>query len=85
MTVPPTAPPAVLRTVPPPTSSAEPAASSAFELLDPHVRRWVYDSAWTTLRDAQEAAIPLILPGELDVLVSAATAGGKTEAAFLAL
>ncbi|HVA60950.1 MAG TPA: DEAD/DEAH box helicase [Mycobacteriales bacterium] len=58
-------------------------ASTAFDQLAVHVRRWVYDEAWTGLRDAQEAAIPLILGGRHDVLISAATAGGKTEAAFL--
>lgn len=58
-------------------------ASTAFEMLAVHVRRWVYVEAWTGLRDAQEAAIPLILNGQHDVLISAATAGGKTEAAFL--
>nr|WP_246394528.1 DEAD/DEAH box helicase [Microbulbifer rhizosphaerae] len=35
------------------------------------------------MRDAQEAAIPLVLQAEHDVIVAAATASGKTEAAFL--
>ncbi len=52
-------------------------------MLAPAVRRWVYDQQWTALRDAQEAAIPLVLSGEVDVIVAAATAAGKTEAAFL--
>ena len=65
------------------TSSTGSGASTAFDHLAAHVRRWVYDEAWTGLRDAQEAAIPLILGGRQDVLISAATAGGKTEAAFL--
>ncbi len=66
------------------TTPAAPAQwSSAFAQLSPGVPRWVYDASWTGLRDAQEAAIPLLLGADRDVLISAATAGGKTEAAFL--
>lgn len=57
--------------------------STAFELLSPAVQRWVYDAGWPGLRDAQEQAIPLLLARDRDVLISAATASGKTEAAFL--
>ncbi len=57
---------------------------SAFELLAAPVRRWVGDQGWTQLRDVQERAIPAILAGG-DVVVSARTAAGKTEAAFLPL
>jgi ATP-dependent helicase Lhr and Lhr-like helicase len=57
--------------------------SSAFDLLAPQVRRWVYDQGWATLRDAQEAAIPVLLTGTDDVVIAAATAVGKTEAVFL--
>ena len=59
------------------------AASRAFDLLAEPVRKWVYDQGWQTLRDAQEAAIPLLLEGAADVIIAAATAAGKTEAAFL--
>jgi ATP-dependent helicase Lhr and Lhr-like helicase len=38
---------------------------------------------WTSLRDAQERAIPVLLEAQQDVIISAATASGKTEAAFL--
>lgn len=64
------------------SSSALP-PSSAFDLLAPQIRRWVYDQGWATLRDAQEAAIPMLLTGTDDVIIAAATASGKTEAAFL--
>jgi ATP-dependent Lhr-like helicase len=37
------------------------------------------------LREAQAAALPLLLDGERDVVIAAATASGKTEAAFLPL
>ena len=59
------------------------AASRAFDLLAEPVRRWVYDQRWQSLRDAQEAAIPVLLAGTADVIIAAATAAGKTEAAFL--
>ena len=68
---------------PPSASSGPPAASRAFDLLAAPVRRWVYDQGWQTLRDAQEAAIPVLLAGTDDVIIAAATAAGKTEAAFL--
>ena len=58
-------------------------ASRAFGLLAEPVRRWVYDQGWQSLRDAQEAAIPVLLEGTTDVIIAAATAAGKTEAAFL--
>ena len=68
----------------PPSASSSPAtASQAFDRLAAPVRRWVYDQGWQTLRDAQEAAIPVLLAGTDDVIVAAATAAGKTEAAFL--
>lgn len=58
-------------------------ASQTFGLLAEPVRRWVYDQGWQSLRDAQEAAIPVLLAGTADVIIAAATAAGKTEAAFL--
>ena len=57
--------------------------SAAFEQLHPEVRRWIWRTGWTALRDVQEQAIPTILAGETDVVIAAATASGKTEAAFL--
>ena len=59
------------------------AGASAFSQLHPSIQRWVYRQGWTELRDAQARAVPLIVPGERDVIISAATAAGKTEAAFL--
>src|SRR3546814_4003795 len=57
--------------------------SSSFYQLDERIQRFLWIEGWESLRDAQELAIPLILGGERDVIVSAATASGKTEAAFL--
>lgn len=57
--------------------------SSSFSLLDERIQRWIRQSGWSELKDAQEQAIPVILEGEKDVIIAAATASGKTEAAFL--
>ena len=57
--------------------------SSAYDSLDPRVRKWVYKQGWSTLRPLQESAIPAILARDQDVLISASTAAGKTEAFFL--
>ena len=64
-------------------SSSEP--SRGFDLLAEPVRRWIWNKGWQSLRDIQERAIPLLVNGEDDVIIAAATAGGKTEAAFLPL
>ena len=57
--------------------------SAAFGRLHPAMQRWVYEQGWTSLHDAQERAIGPVLAGERDVIIAAATAAGKTEAAFL--
>lgn len=58
-------------------------SSTSFHLLDERIQRFIWAEGWEALRDAQEAAIPLILKADRDVIVAAATAAGKTEAAFL--
>jgi ATP-dependent Lhr-like helicase len=65
-----------------PVSSSAPKASN-LERLDERIQRWVWQKGWTGLRDAQEAAIPILLQADQDVIIAAATASGKTEAAFL--
>lgn len=65
----------------PPSSSER--ESAAFHLLDPRIQRWIWHKGWTELKDAQEHAIPLLISPERDVIIAAATASGKTEAAFL--
>jgi len=57
--------------------------SSHLTLLDERIQRWVWEQGWTSLRDAQEEAIPILLGHNKDVIIAAATASGKTEAAFL--
>ncbi len=58
-------------------------ASSSFDRLHPRVQRWVWRQGWTELRDLQERTVPAVLAGDHDVILAAATASGKTEAAFL--
>ena len=54
-----------------------------FGLLHPAVQRWIRQKGWTSLRDIQAQAIDVLLRGTGDLLIAAATASGKTEAAFL--
>jgi ATP-dependent helicase Lhr and Lhr-like helicase len=56
---------------------------TAFDSLHEKVRRWIWQQGWEGLRDVQERSIPILLGGERDLVIMAATAGGKTEAAFL--
>ncbi len=56
---------------------------TSFDRLHPLVRRWIRNQGWAELRDVQDRAIPALLQADDDVLIAAATAGGKTEAAFL--
>ena len=70
-------------TILPASSSDSPVA--AFESLARPIQRWIRDKGWTNLRPVQAEAISAILGGGNDVIVTAATAGGKTEAAFLPL
>ena len=63
--------------------SSPPSPSKAFDRLHPEVQRWIWEKKWQALRDIQDRAILAILDGKGDVLISASTAAGKTEAAFL--
>jgi len=65
-----------------PHSSSESQPSNLC-LLEERIQRWVWSKGWTGLRDAQERAIPVLLEAQRDVIISAVTASGKTEAAFL--
>ena len=57
--------------------------SAAFDRLHERVRAWVHRQGWTSLRDIQEHAVEPIYEGRRDIVVSAGTASGKTESAFL--
>ena len=63
-----------------PPSNSE---SSSFSLLDSRIQRWIWAEGWTSLRDAQEQAVAALVGADQDVIIAAATAAGKTEAAFL--
>jgi ATP-dependent Lhr-like helicase len=69
-------------TSPPSDSSPASKVSSAFDLLHPEIQRWIWERGWTELHDVQEHAARPILEGMRDVIITAATAGGKTEAAL---
>ncbi|MBX3737349.1 MAG: DEAD/DEAH box helicase [Candidatus Didemnitutus sp.] len=58
-------------------------AEPAFHLLSPGVQQAIHRLRWTSLRPIQTTAIHTLLESEDDAIVTAPTAGGKTEAAFL--
>jgi ATP-dependent Lhr-like helicase len=55
----------------------------AFELLSTGVRKAIYDKGWESLHPIQIESIRTVYQSEDHLLISAQTAGGKTEAAFL--
>jgi ATP-dependent Lhr-like helicase len=59
------------------------AVTNSFQLLNPKVQKWVYSQGWTELRQIQEESVKAVIKGDNDIIISASTAGGKTEAAFL--
>lgn len=60
-------------------------SSEAFDALHPKVRQWIWQQGWQDLRPVQRAAIAPLVRGGFDTIISARTAAGKTEAAFLPL
>lgn len=63
-------------------------SNTAYSLLSPGMRRWVSEQGWTGFRDVQSDAIIKMLGVGDDavppnIIVSAPTAVGKTESAFL--
>jgi ATP-dependent Lhr-like helicase len=59
------------------------AESQGFNRLHKGVQRWVWAQNWSSLCDIQEQAIEPVLNADCDLIISASTAAGKTEAAFL--
>src|SRR3954466_12022441 len=57
--------------------------SSAFAELHPKIQEAVWNQHWDELRPLQVEAIHAVLDSEDHVILAAATASGKTEAAFL--
>lgn len=66
-----------------PTLSSKDGPESAYNALHPRLQSWVYEQGWEQLREAQWKSIPYLMNGKTDVVIAAATAAGKTEAAFL--
>jgi ATP-dependent Lhr-like helicase len=56
--------------------------TNEYQRLDPRIQKWIYRQGWADLGNCKKA-VPPILAGDRDVLISAATAAGKTEAFFL--
>jgi len=56
---------------------------SAFQRLNPIIQEELYRMKWTALRPIQVDAIHAVLGSDAHLIISANTAGGKTEAAFL--
>ena len=54
-----------------------------FELLSKNIQRKIWDMKWNSFTPIQDKSIPTVLQTEQDLIISAATASGKTEAAFL--
>lgn len=57
--------------------------NSIFSRLAPFIQEYIYHHNWTELRPIQIAASEVIFNTDAHLLVAAATAAGKTEAAFL--
>ncbi len=58
-------------------------SQTAYALLHPGVQRAINEMGWKQLRPIQTQAIHALLEGDGHLLICAATASGKTEAAFL--
>lgn len=58
-------------------------AEHTVERLHPGIQRWLWKKGWSDLRDIQRQAIAPVFSGDCDLVISASTASGKTEAAFL--
>ncbi len=55
---------------------------NAFDRYAPFIQEYIFRSGWKSLRPVQVAAADVIFNSEDNVLISASTASGKTEAAF---
>jgi len=56
---------------------------SAFSLLHPTIQQKLYQMKWTEIRSVQADAIHAVFESQDHLVISASTASGKTEAAFL--
>ena len=58
-------------------------SDNPFYRLAPFIQEYIYRAGWEELRGVQVKAISAILDTPHHVLITSATASGKTEAAFL--
>ena len=58
-------------------------AQEAYDLLADFIQKYIYQQGWENLNAMQVKAIEYILPQKEHILLTAGTARGKTEAAFL--
>ena len=58
-------------------------SQTTFSQLAPFIQEYIYNHNWTELRPVQVAACEVIFNTDSHLLISAGTAAGKTEAAFL--
>ena len=54
----------------------------AFSRYSPFIQDFIYSSGWQSLRGVQNAAADAVFNTDENVLLTASTASGKTEAAF---
>ena len=59
------------------------ADKSILDLIHQDLKRFMFKKGWQELKPIQEASVKPILDRNRDVIISASTASGKTEAAFL--
>lgn len=59
--------------------------TTAFNKLARPIQKWIRQNGWQELRYIQSEAIHAVMDSDDDLIISAATASGKTEAAFLPL
>lgn len=64
-------------------SRKNPVKDNPFYKLHPALQKWIYGKGWQDLLPLQKDAIEPVLSQNCDVILSASTASGKTEAAFL--
>lgn len=64
-------------------SEQETDPAAAYGQLHPRIQEWVWKQGWKYLRNTQAQAVAPIMAADRDVIISAATASGKTEAAWI--
>ena len=56
---------------------------NSFNMLSENMKNKIWDMGWDSFTEIQNKAIPEIINTNNDIIISSATASGKTEAAFL--